>query len=744
MTVENVSKVSTAARGSKLMGRVETGIMASPFAAYLQDVEVAAMLKAAPLTARGGELGFVHKTVQEYLAASGLVASLERAFAGTSLAEIEKLLGELLPAEAKAKEPAARIGELADSSASGDGVPLLKSVKARPLARLLSALAASPLSQLRLAREEGDSVIEEQVLDFLVDAALADARFVSWLGLLRRLVCAVDLHGGMLEQAGSNLHTLLTARLAKRAHGWLLHEAAREGNMALLRLALDACAEDTGERARDKEADTTVEARDDRGRTPLFVAAVAGNAEAVNLLASGSGVGTRADLVAELSMVKNKVGSAGNEHGARANGLVATGCMPKGPIAGLNVFMAVGVWSAGLTSAAVQDGCWRFEVEILEPPNEKGPDGKDTELSVGWSSDDKIVDAFANHGAVCRAMESGVLLGRDARSVGFERQGTTFHATPRPSYDKRGKGEVHAQLPAWHRGDVVGVAIDMQRQVALFALNQGEWAEVPLPKEKRFFPAVSGCFSGGRLELSIGGRGENGWRTRSPPGEQSFRPIKDSATGNAPALAAAAAGHTAIALTLLQRGSANMWKDSEREHRWTPMHAAARWNDKELMQAALDHAPDSLNARDVEGLVPVELAAKWQQKDVLEALLLHETEGAFEGLPLAELMGGEQTVLNLSQRSSPLGPHATQLLSGILLVHGQQLRQLDLSKQPIGVDGVAALSKVLPRSCTSLEVLMLGCTQMGASGGVVLARCLAAMTSVTSVCAFGNSRSSGG
>ena len=78
MTIENVSKLDMVGSGSELIRRLETSSAPSPFAAYLQDEQVMAMLKASPLTTRSGELSFVHKTVQEYLAASGLVASLHQ------------------------------------------------------------------------------------------------------------------------------------------------------------------------------------------------------------------------------------------------------------------------------------------------------------------------------------------------------------------------------------------------------------------------------------------------------------------------------------------------------------------------------------------------------------------------------------------------------------------------------------------------------------------------------------------
>jgi NLR family CARD domain-containing protein 3 len=778
MTIENVSKLDMAGAGSELIRRLETSSAPSPFAAYLQDVEVMAMLKAAPLAFRSGELSFVHKTVQEYLAASGLVASLHRAFDGTSPTDVEFLLDEQAKASTRTNEatksivtsePAVGVAEVAANAAR-----LLKSAKARPLERLLAGLSASPLSQLRLAREEDGSVIEEQVLDFLVDAVLADAGFATRLRVLRKLVGAVELHGGALEQVGRNLQTLLTARLAKRAHGTLLHEAAREGNVAVLYLALDACkdmaAESESNASKGVAGDAemkVVDAPDDRGQTALYVAAVAGNEEAVMLLLkNGANAGARAHLVVELAMVKNKVGSQSSEHGARVRGLVAKGCVPQFEDNGrssrfIDENLAVGAWMAGLTSAAVENGCWRFEVEVVEVPIEQevqvnAAGHRDSysclrncsrcppELSVGWSADDAVVDAFIPPGvegdliaiATCnedvygKKMEAvrGVTLGRDTSSIGFESRGTIYCNVPfeiswvhssSSFFDSISisgmAGMAPSALQKWSRGDKLGVAIDMTRHVAFFAINDGEWVEVPLPKEeKRFFPALSGRFSGGELRLSIGERGDNGWRKREPPpGTGPFRAIKDAATGNAPALAAAASGHITVARALLER-DASVWADVEREHRWTLLHASARWNDKALMEEALKHAPGAESMRDAEGLFPVELAALHQQKNVLAALLKRDVvQDSFA--PLKDLLTVFPKVLDLSERKPPLGPRNAELLSGLLLVRGEGCHELNLRGQNLRTSGSKALAKAL-RVNGTLTSVELGDNTLGDEG----------------------------
>jgi hypothetical protein len=305
----------------------------------------------------------------------------------------------------------------------------------------------------------------------------------------------------------------------------------------------------------------------------------------------------------------------------------------------------------------------------------------------------------------------GVALGRDTSSIGFESRGIVYCNKPfeisRRDHSISGMevGGQCAGLQKWSKGDKLGVAIDMTRHVAFFALNDGEWVEVSLPKEeKRFFPALSGRFSGGELRLSIGERGDDGWRKlKPPPGTGPFRAIKDAATGNAPALAAAASGHITVARALLEvlleRDASvwtDVWTDVEREHRWTLLHASARWNDKALMEEALKHAPGSESMRDAEGLFPVELAALHQQKDVLAALLKRDVVKDSFAI-LKDLLKDFPKVLNLdlSGRKPPLGPRNAELLSGLLLVHGEGCHELNLCRQDLQTSGSQALAKAL-------------------------------------------------
>ena len=117
------------------------------------------------------------------------------------------------------------------------------------------------------------------------------------------------------------------------------------------------------------------------------------------------------------------------------------------------------------------------------------------ELSVGWSTDDTVVDAFRSTSAALfgteAAVKSGVLLGRDSRSVGMARDGTVRHATAREYYMD---GRKPAHLPQfkrpWQTGDVIGVAIDCDQAegpVAYFGID-GVWLKKGVRLDKGLAP----------------------------------------------------------------------------------------------------------------------------------------------------------------------------------------------------------------------------------------------------------------
>jgi hypothetical protein len=98
--------------------------------------------------------------------------------------------------------------------------------------------------------------------------------------------------------------------------------------------------------------------------------------------------------------------------------------------------------------------------------------------------------------------------------------------------------------------------------------------------------------------------------------------------------------------------------------------------------------------RDAEGLFPVELAALHQQKDVLAALLERNVVKDLFA-PLKDLLTVFPKVLDLSERKPPLGPRNAELLSGLLLVHGEGCHELNLRGQNLQTSGSKALAKVL-------------------------------------------------
>ena len=121
-----------------------------------------------------------------------------------------------------------------------------------------------------------------------------------------------------------------------------------------------------------------------------------------------------------------------------------TGCFAAtGQSDDLNAVTTAGLWSAGLPAAAVGAGKWRYEVVVAHRGLSEGPlynaatgelmvqggmdkltSDKDVrellvELSVGWSTDDDVIDAFRDHKSALfgehAAVKSGVLLGRDGQ-----------------------------------------------------------------------------------------------------------------------------------------------------------------------------------------------------------------------------------------------------------------------------------------------------------------------------------------
>ena len=67
--------------GAPSINACSAGRIASPFSSFLADDPLLKVAKAAaPLQARGGTLCFVHKTIQEFETASGVLAVIDKAF----------------------------------------------------------------------------------------------------------------------------------------------------------------------------------------------------------------------------------------------------------------------------------------------------------------------------------------------------------------------------------------------------------------------------------------------------------------------------------------------------------------------------------------------------------------------------------------------------------------------------------------------------------------------------------------
>ena len=181
MTCENVSRVEATQTGSRLEARLTEGSVASPFSPFLTDDELLKVAKAAaPIQSRGGVLCFIHKTIQEFETASGVLASINKAFSAIP-AQPHVLSALIVKLEMQATSPSTASGPVATGGGGtaaagrhggggtrGELHPILQSTAARPVRRLLLLFAESALAQMRLVIEH--KVVEEQVIDFLVDA----------------------------------------------------------------------------------------------------------------------------------------------------------------------------------------------------------------------------------------------------------------------------------------------------------------------------------------------------------------------------------------------------------------------------------------------------------------------------------------------------------------------------------------------------------------------------------------------
>ena len=116
-----------------------------------------------------------------------------------------------------------------------------------------------------------------------------------------------------------------------------------------------------------------LDVRDDAGRTALYMAAENGHSDAVRLLLNaGADGGARANLRAQLVMIKNKV-SHNYEYGATIEGQRVIGCFVGGQSDDLSAVVTAGLWAAGLPAATVGEGRWRYEVVVVQRGLVEGP-----------------------------------------------------------------------------------------------------------------------------------------------------------------------------------------------------------------------------------------------------------------------------------------------------------------------------------------------------------------------------------
>ena len=246
-----------------------------------------------PLTKAQGVCSFLHKSLQEFYTALGIMQHLEvlRSSCKSDDKQLLRVLAlpSMLPAGGDAtsapdvefsEKGLMRILSASDwtsgeVSTSSSGVADRKRMS-QDLIRLMGGLETSALDVLNLAQEEG-------VRDFLIDLLLSNPAYQTKWSLMAHF-CASHV-GSAFEMIRENVWTVMTMANPKRHGGSLLHVACREGNLPLLRMVFDIMRDCRCYHDRMANEDTTpflMRGTSQFKAIPVVAAALHGHLECVN------------------------------------------------------------------------------------------------------------------------------------------------------------------------------------------------------------------------------------------------------------------------------------------------------------------------------------------------------------------------------------------------------------------------------------------------------------------------------
>jgi hypothetical protein len=164
-----------------------------------------------------------------------------------------------------------------------------------------------------------------------------------------------------------------------------------------------------------------------------------------------------------------------------------------------------------------------------------------------------------------------------------------------------------ASHPDFQCGDVIGLAIDLtvQRVRTFFRLNNSEWTLVDAgdlhqDSGEPVFLAMSGIGCGGKVRFNFG---DKAWAFDSAGDEleamassgdagahdHSFAPLKDAASGDTPAMLAAAAGHFDVVRLLIEASDVQAFHDTDCAAQQNVCHHAAKHGKMDFMHWLLEN-----------------------------------------------------------------------------------------------------------------------------------------------------------